>query len=441
MAIDEYTSIMGRISLPKELRELPHIQKIINSYKLEHPAQSADFVYVKTLFARLNEYEVLHNGKPYNRSSWKNLLYKFTNAIGLTNKNLEYAEFDITNIKDWDYYSSLDNDAISFKRNEKEYDVKYNLERPMFTFRVSERITAVRMADSGIPKTVESATNIIEEALGIKNYKLTLYVKNVKVDGLDCTIKFNFNVIGYKTNDVPIEDDITQLGLSKIINYFSAIKNCATIETIGIIESGEDTDEQKSYPTIREKYIPSIEELVMFSDYALNMYNIDLKEFFEEKKKKAEIKELYQKYVKSQEENYVDPSTIFSKKEDEPKVKAVKTKVRKNTEETKEDVKKEEETKEEKPLIKSKTVKVKKVVEKTETEKEETHQKKEVTKADKKTPKKKDEDKTKKETKKKPTAVKYGTSLIKTKKDENKKEVKKPTKTTTVTKKRKKTDK
>ena len=374
------------IAVPDNLLLQPHIQKVINAYKHQYNQNSYGGLYVKSIKTELNYYEVLDGTEAYKRGKVKEFLYKITNFFGLTNKNLELVEFNISNMRNWLYYPTLDAKPteIGIKRYEDE-DRECNwTKRPEFNFSIPEILSEMH----NIPIiTRQMVIEAVNKALHINNGQMTLYVRDIEVDGKLCVIKFIFDIVSYETNYVPVEDDITKLGQEKLMNFLSNVKNHAMLTKINSIENGKVNIAKDGTETyVLDEYIPSIEEMIMFSDFALKQNGIDLKTFFKKKLENYERTELRAFYDKSQLLNYIDPKTIFNEaaadKEDDIKPKAVKTRVRKKKEEVK------KETADEK-VIKDTKVKVRKTATKTT-----------------KTTKKKNEEKEKKTTTRKTAAKK-----------------------------------
>jgi hypothetical protein len=204
---------------------------------------------------------------------------------------------------------------------------------------------------------------------------MTLYVRDVEVDGKLCVIKFIFDIVSYETNYVPVEDDITKLGQEKLMNFLSNVKNHAMLTKINSIENGKVNIAKDGTETyVLDEYIPSIEEMIMFSDFAIKQNGIDLKTFFKKKLENYERTELQAFYDKSQLLNYIDPKTIFNEaaadKEDEIKPKAVKTRVRKKKEEVKKETADEKVIKDTKVKVRKTTTKTTKTTKKKDDEKE-----------------------------------------------------------------------
>ena len=365
------------IAVPDNLLLQPHIQKVINAYKYQYNQNSYGGLYVKSIKTELNYYEVLDGAEAYKRGKVKEFLYKITNFFGLTNKNLEFVEFNISNMKNWLYYPTLDAKPaeIGIKRFVYEYRDGNWTKRPEFNFSIPEILSEIH----NIPIiTRQMVIEAVNKALHINNGQMTLYVRDVEVDGKLCTIKFIFDIVSYETNYIPIEDDITKLGQEALTNFLSNVKNHAMLTKINSIENGKVNIAKDGTETyVLDEYIPSIEEMIMFSDFALKQNGIELKEFFKKKLENYERTELQAFYDKSQLLNYIDPKTIFNEaaadKEDDIKPKAVKTRVRKKKEETK------KETAEEK-VIKDTKVKVAKTTTKTSKKKGDEKEKKTTTK-------------------------------------------------------------
>ena len=374
------------IAVPDNLLLQPHIQKVINAYKHQYNQNSYGGLYVKSIKTELNYYEVLDGTEAYKRGKVKEFLYKITNFFGLTNKNLELVEFNISNMRNWLYYPTLDAKPaeIGIKRYEYEYRECNWTKRPEFNFSIPEILSKMH----NIPIiTRQMVIEAVNKALHINNGQMTLYVRDIEVDGKLCVIKFIFDIVSYETNYVPVEDDITKLGQEALTNFLSNVKNHAMLTKINSIENGRVNIAKDGTETyVLDEYIPSIEEMIMFSDFALKQNGIDLKTFFKKKLENYERTELQAFYDKSQLLNYIDPKTIFNEaaadKEDDIKPKAVKTRVRKKKEEVK------KETADEK-VIKDTKVKVRKTATKTT-----------------KTTKKKNEEKEKKTTTRKTAAKK-----------------------------------
>lgn len=374
------------IAVPDNLLLQPHIQKVINAYKHQYNQNSYGGLYVKSIKTELNYYEVLDGTEAYKRGKVKEFLYKITNFFGLTNKNLELVEFNISNMRNWLYYPTLDAKPaeIGIKRYEYEYRECNWTKRPEFNFSIPEILSKMH----NIPIiTRQMVIEAVNKALHINNGQMTLYVRDIEVDGKLCVIKFIFDIVSYETNYVPVEDDITKLGQEALTNFLSNVKNHAMLTKINSIENGRVNIAKDGTETyVLDEYIPSIEEMIMFSDFALKQNGIDLKTFFKKKLENYERTELRAFYDKSQLLNYIDPKTIFNEaaadKEDDIKPKAVKTRVRKKKEEVK------KETADEK-VIKDTKVKVRKTATKTT-----------------KTTKKKNEEKEKKTTTRKTAAKK-----------------------------------
>jgi hypothetical protein len=215
----------------------------------------------------------------------------------------------------------------------------------------------------------------VNKALHINNGQMTLYVRNVEVDGKPCTIKFIFDIVSYDTNYVPVEDDITKLGQEALTNFLSNVKNHAMLTKINSIENGKVNIEKDGTETyVLDEYIPSIEEMIMFSDFALKQNGIELKAFFKKKLENYERTELQAFYDKSQLLNYIDPKTIFNEaaadNEDDIKPKAVKTRVRKKKEEVKKETAEEKVIKDTKVKVRKTTTKTTKTTKKKDDEKE-----------------------------------------------------------------------
>jgi hypothetical protein len=204
---------------------------------------------------------------------------------------------------------------------------------------------------------------------------MTLYVRNVEIDGKPRTIKFIFDIVHYETNYIPVEDDITILGQSKLENFLSNVKNHAMLTKINSIENGKVNIAKDGTETyVLDEYIPSIEEMIMFSDFALKQNGIELKSFFKKKLENYERTELQAFYDKSQLLNYIDPKTIFNEaaadEEDDIKPKAVKTRVRKKKEEVKKETAEEKVIKDTKVKVRKTTTKTTKTTKKKDDEKE-----------------------------------------------------------------------
>ena len=280
-------------------------------------------------------------------------------------------------MKNWLYYPTLDAKPaeIGIKRFVYEYREGNWTKRPEFNFSIPEILSEIH----NIPIiTRQMVIEAVNKALHINNGQMTLYVRDVEVDGKLCTIKFIFDIVSYETNYIPIEDDITKLGQEELTNFLSNVKNHAMLTKINSIENGKVNIAKDGTETyVLDEYIPSIEEMIMFSDFALKQNGIELKEFFKKKLENYERTELQAFYDKSQLLNYIDPKTIFNEaaadKEDDIKPKAVKTRVRKKKEETK------KETAEEK-VIKDTKVKVAKTTTKTSKKKGDEKEKKTTTK-------------------------------------------------------------
>ena len=362
------------IAVPDNLLLLPHIQKVINAYKHQYNQNSYGGLYVKSIKTELNYYEVLDGAEAYKRGKVKEFLYKITNLIGLTNKNLELVEFNISNLRNWVYYPTLDPKPteVGIKRFEYEYRECNWTKRPEFNFSIPETLSKMH----NIPIiTRQMVIEAVNKALHINNGQMTLYVRNVEVDGKLCTIKFIFDIVSYETNYVPVEDDITKLGQEALTNFLSNVKNHAMLTKINSIENGKvniNKDGTENY--VLDEYIPSIEEMIMFSDFAIKQNGIDLKTYFTKKLENYERTELRVFYDKSQALNYIDPKTIFNEaaadKEDEIKPKAVKTRVRKKKEEVKKETAEEKVIKDTKVKVRKTTTKTSKTTKKKDDEKE-----------------------------------------------------------------------
>ena len=347
------------IAVPDNLLLQPHIQKVINAYKIQYNQNSYGGLFVKSIETELNYYEVLDGTEIYKRGKVKEFLYKITNYIGLTNKNLDLVEFNISNLRNWTYFPTLDSKPteIGIKRVAYEYRECNWTKRPTFTFEIPKALSEMH----NIPIiTRQMVIDAINKALHISNGQMTLYVRNIEIDGKPRTIKFIFDIVHYETNYIPVEDDITKLGQSKLENFLSNVKNHAMLTKINSIENGMVNIAKDGIETyILDEYIPSIEEMIMFSDFALEQNGIDLKTFFTKKLENYERTELQVMYDKSQLLNYIDPNTIFNEaaadKEDEIKPKAVKTRVRKKKEEN--EAVKEKVIKDTKVKVKKTTVK------------------------------------------------------------------------------------
>ena len=362
------------IAVPDNLLLQPHIQKVINAYKHQYNQNSYGGLYVKSIKTELNYYEVLDGTEAYKRGKVKEFLYKITNFLGLTNKNLELVEFNISNMRNWLYYPTLDAKPaeIGIKRYEYEYRECNWTKRPEFNFSIPEVLSEMH----NIPIiTRQMVIEAVNKALHINNGQMTLYVRDVEVDGKLCTIKFIFDIVSYETNYVPVEDDITKLGQEALTNFLSNVKNHAMLTKINSIENGKvniNKDGTENY--VLDEYIPSIEEMIMFSDFAIKQNGIDLKTFFKKKLENYERTELQAFYDKSQLLNYIDPKTIFNEaaadKEDEIKPKAVKTRVRKKKEEVKKETAEEKVIKDTKVKVRKTTTKTTKTTKKKDDEKE-----------------------------------------------------------------------
>ena len=362
------------IAVPDNLLLQPHIQKVINAYKHQYNQNSYGGLYVKSIKTELNYYEVLDGTEAYKRGKVKEFLYKITNFFGLTNKNLELVEFNISNMRNWLYYPTLDVKPaeIGIKRYEYEYRECNWTKRPEFNFSIPEVLSEMH----NIPIiTRQMVIEAVNKALHINNGQMTLYVRDVEVDGKLCVIKFIFDIVSYETNYVPVEDDITKLGQEALTNFLSNVKNHAMLTKINSIENGKvniNKDGTENY--VLDEYIPSIEEMIMFSDFAIKQNGIDLKAFFKKKLENYERTELQAFYDKSQLLNYIDPKTIFNEaaadKEDEIKPKAVKTRVRKKKEEVKKETAEEKVIKDTKVKVRKTTTKTTKTTKKKDDEKE-----------------------------------------------------------------------
>ena len=362
------------IAVPDNLLLLPHIQKVITAYKHQYNQNSYGGLYVKSIKTELNYYEVLDGAEAYKRGKVKEFLYKITNFIGLTNKNLELVEFNISNLRNWVYYPTLDSKPaeVGIKRFEYEYRECNWTKRPEFNFSIPETLSKMH----NIPIiTRQMVIETVNKALHINNGQMTLYVRDVEVDGKLCTIKFIFDIVSYETNYVPVEDDITKLGQEALTNFLSNVKNHAMLTKINSIENGKvniNKDGTENY--VLDEYIPSIEEMIMFSDFAIKQNGIDLKTYFTKKLENYERTELRVFYDKSQALNYIDPKTIFNEaaadKEDEIKPKAVKTRVRKKKEEVKKETAEEKVIKDTKVKVRKTTAKTTKNTKKKDDEKE-----------------------------------------------------------------------
>ena len=219
------------IAVPDNLLLLPHIQKVITAYKHQYNQNSYGGLYVKSIKTELNYYEVLDGAEAYKRGKVKEFLYKITNLIGLTNKNLELVEFNISNLRNWVYYPTLDPKPteVGIKRFEYEYRECNWTKRPEFNFSIPETLSKMH----NIPIiTRQMVIETVNKALHINNGQMTLYVRNVEVDGKLCTIKFIFDIVSYETNYVPVEDDITKLGQEALTNFLSNVKNHAMLTKI-----------------------------------------------------------------------------------------------------------------------------------------------------------------------------------------------------------------
>ena len=362
------------IAVPDNLLLLPHIQKVITAYKHQYNQNSYGGLYIKSIKTELNYYEVLDGAEVYKRGKVKEFLYKITNFIGLTNKNLELVEFNISNLRNWVYYPTLDSKPteVGIKRFEYEYRECNWTKRPEFNFSIPETLSKMH----NIPIiTRQMVIEAVNKALHINNGQMTLYVRDVEVDGKLCTIKFIFDIVSYETNYVPVEDDITKLGQEALTNFLSNVKNHAMLTKINSIENGKvniNKDGTENY--VLDEYIPSIEEMIMFSDFAIKQNGIDLKTYFTKKLENYERTELRVFYDKSQALNYIDPKTIFNEaaadKEDEIKPKAVKTRVRKKKEEVKKETAEEKVIKDTKVKVRKTTTKTTKTTKKKDDEKE-----------------------------------------------------------------------
>lgn len=362
------------IAVPDNLLLQPHIQKVINAYKHQYNQNSYGGLYVKSIKTELNYYEVLDGTEAYKRGKVKEFLYKITNFFGLTNKNLELVEFNISNMRNWLYYPTLDAKPaeIGIKRYEYEYRECNWTKRPEFNFSIPEILSEMH----NIPIiTRQMVIEAVNKALHINNGQMTLYVRDVEVDGKLCVIKFIFDIVSYETNYVPVEDDITKLGQEALTNFLSNVKNHAMLTKINSIENGKvniNKDGTENY--VLDEYIPSIEEMIMFSDFAIKQNGIDLKTFFKKKLENYERTELQAFYDKSQLLNYIDPKTIFNEtaadKEDDIKPKAVKTRVRKKKEEVKKETAEEKVIKDTKVKVRKTTTKTTKATKKKNDEKE-----------------------------------------------------------------------
>jgi hypothetical protein len=346
----------------------------------------------------LNYYEVLD----YKRSKLKTILYKITNYIGLTNKNFELAEFIIEDIKNLEYYTTpqaIENE-IPLKRNADEYRTLVWTSRPKFTFSlpkelsyqyigkektpdinpfkkyinavINGNIDNIPIEHNGEFNTISNCLNMVDKNLRIEGNTLTLYVRDIMVDGKLHTIKFVFDVDDYEENYLPLEYDINKLGQNELVNFISNVNNYKMLTKISSIEAGKVIKDENGFEKYEtDEYRPSIEEMIMFSDYAIKKYGINLKTYFQKKLENYERTELQAFYDKSQLLNYIDPKTIFNEaaadNEDDIKPKAVKTCVRKKKEELK------KETAEEK-VIKGTKVKVAKTTTKTTKKKDEKKQ-------------------------------------------------------------------
>ena len=362
------------IAVPDNLLLQPHIQKVINAYKHQYNQNSYGGLYVKSIKTELNYYEVLDGTEAYKRGKVKEFLYKITNFFGLTNKNLELVEFNISNMRNWLYYPTLDAKPaeIGIKRYEYEYRECNWTKRPEFNFSIPEILSKMH----NIPIiTRQMVIEAVNKALHINNGQMTLYVRDIEVDGKLCVIKFIFDIVSYETNYVPVEDDITKLGQEALTNFLSNVKNHAMLTKINSIENGRVNIAKDGTETyVLDEYIPSIEEMIMFSDFALKQNGIDLKTFFKKKLENYERTELRAFYDKSQLLNYIDPKTIFNEaaadKEDDIKPKAVKTRVRKKKEEVKKETADEKVIKDTKVKVRKTTTKTTKTTKKKNDEKE-----------------------------------------------------------------------
>jgi hypothetical protein len=362
------------IAVPDNLLLQPHIQKVINAYKHQYNQNSYGGLFVKSIKTELNYYEVLDGTEAYKRGKVKEFLYKITNFFGLTNKNLELVEFNISNMRNWLYYPTLDAKPaeIGIKRYEYEYRECNWTKRPEFNFSIPEALSEMH----NIPIiTRQMVIEAVNKALHINKGQMTLYVRDVEVDGKLCVIKFIFDIVSYETNYVPVEDDITKLGQEKLMNFLSNVKNHAMLTKINSIENGKVNIAKDGTETyVLDEYIPSIEEMIMFSDFALKQNGIELKSFFKKKLENYERTELQAFYDKSQLLNYIDPKTIFNEaaadKEDEIKPKAVKTRVRKKKEEVKKETADEKVIKDTKVKVRKTTTKTTKTTKKKDDEKE-----------------------------------------------------------------------
>lgn len=352
------------IAVPENLLIEPHIQKVLRDYKNYY--NRGDFVYVKDIKAKLLSYTIFNGINIYTPSKFKKFIYRITNFLRLTNKNLDTVNIDISDICSWLYFPTVDiaQGEIGIKcYNNILYGV--NNPRYVFNFNIPSELSKVTFYDNNMQSSIKK----LKHTYRISNDNIwTLYVRNIKVDNKVCNIKFEFKILEYVPSRIPVEMDITLLGQNELKYFLSYYKNHALMTKINSIENGkviQDQDGNEKY--LLDEYVPSIEEMIMFSDYAIKKYGINLETYFKKKLENLEQKELKSAYNASQLTHYVDPETIFDNaaadKEDEIKIKAVKT--RRGRKKTKDDKENENDK-----IIKETKVKVRSTAKKNDDKKE-----------------------------------------------------------------------
>lgn len=280
--ISEFCNILSTIYYGK-YSQLPHCEKVLNDYIFNNLKLDIQYYNIKLIAVDdLGDFELLYKGKPYQIPLYKKVFYKITNFLKITNKNLSNLPIDVS-VEAFNssrpYYISPDYPNSSSKCNNEIYLVntgqKYKSDNANRYYLLLSSYKWYNKYD-------------LEKSLQINNNLLILYVRNVMVDGKNCTLKCKFYVdtdspwTYIRANQSPYEN-ISLLGQSIFKSYLNNIKNYKKAVDTDLICNEKDTN-----------YIPSEEELIMLSDYALMKNHMDIKDFFDNLLLKRELNEMKQ---------------------------------------------------------------------------------------------------------------------------------------------------